>query len=387
MHPSSPEVKVVSVPTINESEVLDSEFCKLLSKIGDSQSEKVISLKKAWMNDSNYRKLILSTMEEIIRLESMQMDGRGEGIAKEARTLHEIGFTTERQSCKTLQTDFRFPLINLIGRGGTGDVWHSLAPGGIPVAIKMVPLVQSLAFKEKRSLELFCKIRHPNIISVLGYWVEKGILWIEMELAECNLLQWYERATANGKSPPFAKMLDYFEQAAKAIDFLNLRRHPMPDGSYKNLQHGDIKLTNMLLVGESLKIADFGLGRSLLSEGDNQHSGSYTAIYAPPCFFDGKTHTNSDQYSLAICYARLRMGKFPFQGSMLNIMHGHCFEEPDLGDLQGTEKQVLARALAKSPADRWSSACQFMAELKKAVQIKESNIPWSSGVGQSCSCD
>lgn len=346
---------------------IPSELNDLFSIIENTDPVKFGFIKNAWLNDSDYRRLILSTLEEVFVAELSHKNGEASPVSKIATTPKEEQPAKFMQNGGVLKSAFHFTLEKMIGRGGAGDVWCATAPGGVPVAIKMIPLVHTIAFKERRALETFSKIRHPHIISVMGYWEKNGTLWVEMELADCNLLELCERETAQGKKMPLSKLLDYFEQAAEAIDFLNMRMHPTPNGINKNLQHGDIKLSNMLIVGDTLKLADFGLGRTLLSEGDNQHSGSYTAIYAPPEFFDGKTHTSSDQYSLAICYVRLRLGEFPFRGSMLDIMHGHCFEEPDLGDLPKTEKKVLARALAKKPEDRWPRACIFIAQLRNAL--------------------
>jgi len=354
------------MPKIDRLAILNADLGRLLTQLEKCYSAKFNSIKKAWMADSEYRKMILLTMEEILSMETNLLDGRS-GCLASVVPFGKQASPAENETFKTLQSEFRFPLVKMIGRGGTGDVWQSRAPGDIPVAIKMIPLVHTIAFKERRSLETFSKIRHPHIISVMGYWEKNGTLWVEMELADCNLLEFCERETAKGKKMPLSKLLDYFEQAAEAIDFLNHQEHQAPDGECKYLQHGDIKLTNLLMVGDCLKVADFGLGRSLALDGETQHSGSYTAIYAPPEFFDGKAHAHSDQYSLAICYARLRVGEYPFHGSMLDIMHGHCFEEPDLGDIPEMEKQVLVRALAKKPEDRWPSACQFMAELRLAT--------------------
>ena len=349
---------------------VDLGLANLMMDLKKSTSvEKFAELVRKFFDDPKYRNLVHFFLNEIQA--NNAKSGMNDDFLAEAENLVRKSSQQVPQTpgpCDLrLKADFHFPLLEMIGRGGAGDVWCALAPGGIPVAIKMIPLVHTLAFKERRSLETFSKIRHSHIITVMGYWEKNGTLWVEMELADCNLLELCERETAQGKKMPLSKLLDYFEQAAEAIDFLNHQEHLTPDGEKKNLQHGDIKLTNLLMVGDCLKIADFGLGRTLVAGSENLHSGSYTATYAPPEFFDGKAHAHSDQYSLAICYARLRVGEYPFHGSMLDIMHGHCFEEPDLGDLPEMEKQVLVRALAKKPEDRWPSACQFMAELRHAT--------------------
>src|SRR5262249_17357141 len=89
--------------------------------------------------------------------------------------------------------------------------------------------------------------------------------------------------------------------------------------------------------------------------------------YAPPEFFNGQTCSQSDQYALAVSYCQLRGGRLPFLGNYAQIMSGHLLHEPDLTMLPEEERPVLARALAKNPAERWPS-CRALAEALAAAQ-------------------
>ena len=61
---------------------------------------------------------------------------------------------------------------------------------------------------------------------------------------------------------PLDVLLDYMEDAAKGIDYLNLPIHDLGKGPM-SIIHGDIKPQNLLIVGNSLQICDFGLARSI----------------------------------------------------------------------------------------------------------------------------
>ena len=96
-------------------------------------------------------------------------------------------------------------------------------------------------------------------------------------------------------------------------------------------------------------MADFGLAR-VLEHTATGHTGSMTPAYAAPEFFDRKTSSQSDQYSLAVTYCQLRGGRLPFHGNPAAIMAGHMFREPDLSMIPEAERPAVARALAKAPA-------------------------------------
>jgi serine/threonine protein kinase len=154
-------------------------------------------------------------------------------------------------------------------------------------------------------------------------------------------------------------------EAAKGIDYLNGRRHSTIDGELVSMQHRDIKPQNLLLVGGSVKVADFGLVR-ILEHSLTGHTGLMTPAYAAPEFFKGQTSSRSDQYSLAVTYCHLRGGHLPFVGSFAEIMEGHLMREPDLTMLPEAEQSVVARAMAKEPTRRWPSCRWFFDELQSS---------------------
>lgn len=207
-----------------------------------------------------------------------------------------------------------YPLERFLGRGGFGEVWQARSPSGESVALKFVRLGDQVAHIEQRSLDIMRQVKHPHLLSVLGSWRAAGYLVIAMELADRTLDDRLRQMTSEGRGGIASEeLLRYFEQAADALDYLN-RPHPGSDGQNQpGIQHRDIKPQNLLLVGNTLKIGDFGLARCL-ENSVTSHTGCHTPAYAAPEFFDGKATNQSDQYSLAVSWCMLRGGRLPFVG-------------------------------------------------------------------------
>lgn len=265
-----------------------------------------------------------------------------------------------------------YKLVLRLGRGGYGEVWKSIAPGGFAVALKFVPLATEGLQVEQRALDIIRTLRHPCLLTTVGSWQTGRHLVIAMELADRTLKDRFQEAVRQGYiGIPRDELLEYFHEAAKGLDFLNEPRHPYDGQERVSFQHRDIKPENILLVGGGAKVADFGLVR-LLEQAQTSHTGSMTPIYAAPEFFEGHTSQHSDQYSLAITYCHLRGGRVPFVGSLADVMRGHLEEAPDLSMLPPEERPIVARALAKVPTERWPNCVTFVSQLR--------NCPVKTGV-------
>ena len=258
-----------------------------------------------------------------------------------------------------------YVLNELLGRGGFGEVWKATGPGGLPVAMKFVPLEEGGGKLELRSLELLKNIRHPHLLAVFGAWQCHGYVVLAMELAERTLLQRHREAVRQGlQGIPLCELLEYIREAAKGIDYLNS----------VGVQHRDIKPHNLFLVGGSVKVADFGLAKAL-KHTVADHTGAMTPAYAPPEFFRGETTQFSDQYALAVTYCQLRTGQLPFGGgTAVEVMNNVLEKPPNLAMLTEAERPVLARALAKTPTDRWGT-CRAFTEALTAAAPEADRLP------------
>ena len=262
-----------------------------------------------------------------------------------------------------------YVLVEKLGAGGFGEVWKAKSPGGFDVAMKFVPSGGREVDMEIRSLKLMKDVRHPNLLSIFGAWKVPGAIVVAMELADKTLFDRLEESLGEGlQGIPKDELVEYITEAAKGIDALNSPADP----NQPPLQHRDIKPQNLLLSGGSVKVGDFGLAQSILSE-VTEHTGSMTFAYAAPENFDGQTSRHSDQYSLAIAYCELRGGRLPFVGSYLDVMDGHRSRKPDLSMLPSDEQIAVSKALNKKPSDRWPSCTDFA----KALRDESSSKPVS----------
>jgi serine/threonine protein kinase len=224
---------------------------------------------------------------------------------------------------------------------------------------------------EVRVLRKLAELSHPNIINLLGVHASSKYLVLVMERADGNLADLrkvYQEQTGDNIPPDHA--LDMLDQAAEALDFLAELKLPGITQS-GGLQHCDIKPSNLLLVGDTLKVADFGL---CAGAGWQTHTGGWkgTLPYAAPELYNGAATRGTDQYALAVTFCELVMGDRPFLKDYGQAPSATSMPI-DLTKLREREFPVLVRALHPFPSSRWPSCKAFMHALRKAVTQSRSS--------------
>jgi len=253
-------------------------------------------------------------------------------------------------------------LRQFLGRGGFAEVWEAEVDGGGKLALKFMPAENGrAAFSEIRSIQMVKQLEHPNLVRIERVWAFQNYNVIAMELAEGGLDDLYEAYQTVFSTPIVPEVLcPYLSQAADALDFLNARKH-LVDGRLVGIQHCDIKPSNMLLFGDTVKLSDFGLA-SITTMRMASHRRAGTAAFAPPEVFQGRLSDRTDQYSLAVSYCFLRGGRLPFPAPP-GFDRAYVRPKPDLQMISAREWPTMLRALDPVPQNRWPTCREFMAQL------------------------
>lgn len=261
-----------------------------------------------------------------------------------------------------------FQLVELLGQGGFAQVWEAEAKDGRRVALKFMPCRSDLsAAREVRAIQAICQLRHPNLIGVDQICSDIGYIVVVMELADgslLDLLHKYQQTIGAPIRPDLVCL--YLAQAARAIDFLNTHQHQV-QGQRLGFQHCDIKSSNILLLGDEVKISDFGLSTATGSA-IKIHRKVGTVHYAAPEVFQGRLSDWTDQYSLAVTYVHLRTGTLPFGDAPGSFHHSFVRQAPDLHMLPLAEQPIISRALSVIPQARWPSCVEMMNRLAATLK-------------------
>lgn len=240
-----------------------------------------------------------------------------------------------------------------LGQGGMGTVYRGVhVKTGQRVAIKVLAHQMSEQPRFRRrfanEIETLKKLKHPNIVRLIGYGEEDGLLFYSMELVEGPSLLEHLRKV---------KRLDWDTTIGYAIEICSALKHAHDFG----VIHRDLKPANLLIGPEGhIKLTDFGIAK-LFGSDEHTAAGSMlgTADYmAPEQASGGQVTPRTDLYALgSLIYACL-VGRPPFGGrNLTQVIHGLKHETPAPLDLVLPEvpeelAELVHELLEKDPGDR-----------------------------------
>jgi serine/threonine protein kinase len=259
--------------------------------------------------------------------------------------------------------------LDRLGRGEFGEVWRALAPGDVEVAVKVIlrTLDHDASQRELKALEKIRQLRHPYLLQTHQYQSEMDHLVIVLELADKSLMDRLEECRDAGlPGVPLEELVTFFGQVAEALDYLHS----------EHVSHRDIKPQNLLMLRGYAKVADFGLARAHDEARADASMVCGTPYYMPPEAWNQRICRNSDQYSLAATYVEARLGRRLFDGKAIyDIADQHIRAVPQLDPLPEAEQQVLLRALAKDPDQRFPTCTAFVQALKATTAPPPVPVP------------
>jgi serine/threonine-protein kinase len=261
----------------------------------------------------------------------------------------------------------KYPITEVIGRGAMGIVYRGYDPViKRPVAIKTIhkelieddDKAQSLSERFRREAQAAGTLSHPGIVSVYEYGEDGAWAYIAMEYVQGHSLREYlDRNTAFDER-------DVVSTMAQLLDALEYAHS-------HEVWHRDIKPANILVMGNGrIKLTDFGIARIESADRTRTNIIMGTPGYiAPEFYLGGVLDRRIDIFSAGVLFYHLLARQPPFRGRLEAVMHDVCYHDPDPPSAVDPEHRwpqydtVVARALAKAPAERFQSAAAFRAAL------------------------
>ncbi|MBU51587.1 MAG: hypothetical protein CL920_23085 [Deltaproteobacteria bacterium] len=291
-----------------------------------------------------------------------------------------ILFTTERYKMSDTHTLVgktigKYRLDRMIGEGGMSQVYlgtHVDLDVHVAVKVLLPSLTRSPEVRERfrREGNVQFRLQHPNIVRVTDLIEEDNLLCIVMDWIDGQDLLSYIKEV-NGPIP-LQDVQRLFLPVLDAITFAHSHQ----------VIHRDMKPANILLDGprgaEIPKVVDFGVAKSLADNSFKTQTGSVlgTPYYIAPEVSQskGKPDERVDVYALGVMLFYMLTGRLPFIGSnAIEVIGAHLFQPiPPLGDFldvvpNGLD-EVLQKALAKNPADRFPDCPAFRQELQVVLE-------------------
>ncbi|MFD0920308.1 serine/threonine-protein kinase [Saccharopolyspora rosea] len=270
----------------------------------------------------------------------------------------------------------------LIARGGMGEIFRAYdTRHDRVVALKLLSadLAADHEFRErfKREAHAAARLREPHVIPIHAYGEIDGRLYLDMRLVEGSDLG--ALLTAHGPMRP-SDAVHVVEQVAQALDAAHA------DG----LVHRDIKPSNVLLgTGGFAYLVDFGIAHSVRMPSTLTSTGVTigTLDYmAPERFDDQPVDGRADVYSLACVLYQCLTGDKPFAAdTAASLINAHLNHEPPKPSGQRPElphefDRIVARGMAKNPADRFGTAGELARAARQALTTV-APVPAPGGTG------
>ncbi|MDX1994214.1 MAG: serine/threonine-protein kinase [bacterium] len=272
----------------------------------------------------------------------------------------------------------QYELRELLGTGGMSAVYHAYQPSlDRHVAIKVLPASSQqnseAGARFINEVRVIASLEHPHIVPVHDYGTEGSLSYVVMRLLPGGTLaqRLYARLSLGGVLPSLGEVRWLLQQLGSALDYAHSR----------DIIHRDLKPGNVMFDSQGMAyLVDFGIAQLLTSTTSITQEGSVigTPMYmAPEQWRDEPLSPAVDQYALGIITYELLTGQPPFNtATAQSLMYAHLEQAPPFlaqtrPDLPEGVGDVVNRALAKDPAERYPSVSAFAEAFTDVVRDQE----------------
>jgi serine/threonine-protein kinase len=260
----------------------------------------------------------------------------------------------------------RYRVLRRLGAGGMADVY--LAEDStlgrrvaVKVLLKRYAGDESFVERFRREAQAAARINHPNIVNIYDWGPVDGTYYIVMEYVEGETLK--DHIRREGRYNPG-------EAVRIALELLA----GVQVAHDAHIVHRDIKSQNILIDrAGTVKVTDFGIAKADDSQMTEAGSILGTAQYLAPEQAKGEpVDERSDLYSVGVVFYEMLTGALPFRGdSAVTVALKHVNERPTepaelVPGLPYSLNQIVLKALAKDPDQRYRTAAEFSADLVAA---------------------
>jgi serine/threonine protein kinase len=266
-----------------------------------------------------------------------------------------------------------YRILNQIGAGGMGQVFLAEhAALRRRVALKVLPPKRALEpdnvarfYREARAA---AALDHPNIVHAYDVACDKGTHFLVLEYIEGETI---DRLLAAHGRLPVGEAVGYAVQAAAGLQHAH----------EKGVAHRDIKPSNLLVDRAGLvKVLDLGLAEFFADTSTTLNRAAevtLTTDYASPeQLLGADPDRRADIYNLGATLYHLLAGRAPFEGTTAAKMLAHHLADPEplhelSRDVPEPLSAIVARMMAKAPADRYQSAAEVVQALLPFVRTPD----------------
>ena len=262
----------------------------------------------------------------------------------------------------------RHRVVRPLGAGGMGEVYlvEDLLAGGRLLALKTVrSAAENPATLDslKREFEAMTRFRHPNLAGVYDFGRLAG------EEAHFFTMEYVEGADLLDATETLGvgELCSLLVQLCRALEYLHSR----------GFLHRDLKPSNILVAGggtpsPTVKVLDFGLLSETAGLREGGEAGGTLHYMAPEVLRGHPAESSADLYSLGVVLYQVLTRRVPFDGATPEeVVRQHLHEPPPPADGADSKRTaalwpVIAKLLAKEPADRYASATEVIAALSES---------------------
>ncbi len=263
-----------------------------------------------------------------------------------------------------------YRLVTLLGQGGYAEVYlgqHVRLELQAAIKVLHTHLTDQEVEHFQQEAQTIAKLTHPSIVRVFDFDVQNGVPFLVMDYAPNGSLR---HRYPKGSLVPLPQIISSVKQVVAALQYAHEHK----------FIHRDVKPENML-VGrhEEVLLSDFGLAALAHSSASlSTQEAIGTLPYMAPEQIEGHPRAASDQYALGVVVYEWLCGSRPFEGSATEVMVQHLtMPPPPLHERSTTIRpeveQVVLRALAKDPKERFVSVHDFATALEQASQLAPSS--------------